>query len=143
VEFLPGLLVSRFFKPVNQMVDVAHAVADGDFSQNMPGAKRGTEFGELSIAINKMMLALRQFVSDASHELRTPLTVIRGYSEILQKDNIDEAQRDRAAARIETESIRMEKLVKDLLTLTRADSIKTLNFRKIDIKKLLKSISRI
>ncbi len=141
ISLLSGILawftVSRFFKPVNQMVDVAHAVADGDFSQNMPGAKSGTEFGELSMAINKMMLALRQFVSDASHELRTPLTVIRGYSEILQKDNIDDAQRDRAAARIETESIRMEKLVKDLLTLTRADSIKTLYFKKIDIKSII------
>ena len=141
ISLLSGILawltISRFFKPVNQMVDVAHAVADGDFSQNMPGAKRGTEFGELSIAINKMMLALRQFVSDASHELRTPLTVIRGYSEILQKDNIDEAQRDRAAARIETESIRMEKLVKDLLTLTKADSVKSLNFQRIDLKSII------
>lgn len=138
ISLLSGILawltVSRFFKPVNQMVDVAHAVAKGDFSQNMPGAKSGTEFGELSIAINKMMLALRQFVSDASHELRTPLTVIRGYSEILQKDNIDQDQRDRAVSRIETESLRMEKLVKDLLTLTRADSVATLNFKLIDIK---------
>jgi two-component system OmpR family sensor kinase len=80
------------------------------------------------------MLALRQFVSDASHELRTPLTVIRGYSEILQKDNIDQDQRDRAASRIETESLRMEKLVKDLLTLTRADSVAALNFKPFDIK---------
>jgi len=138
ISLLSGILawltVSRFFKPVNQMVNVAHAVADGDFSRNMPGAKSGTEFGELSIAINKMMLALRQFVSDASHELRTPLTVIRGYSEILQKDNIDQSQRDRAASRIETESLRMEKLVKDLLTLTRADSIGHLNFKPIDLK---------
>lgn len=138
ISLLSGILawltVSRFFKPVNQMVDVAHAVAEGDFSQNMPGAKSGTEFGELSIAINKMMLALRQFVSDASHELRTPLTVIRGYSEILQKDNIDQDQRDRAVSRIETESLRMEKLVKDLLTLTRADSVAALNFKLIDIK---------
>jgi two-component system OmpR family sensor kinase len=141
ISLLSGILawltVSRFFKPVNQMVNVAHAVADGDFSKNMPGAKSGTEFGELSIAINKMMLALRQFVSDASHELRTPLTVIRGYSEILQKDNIDKAQRDRAASRIETESLRMEKLVKDLLTLTRADSIGVLNFKQIDLKKII------
>jgi two-component system OmpR family sensor kinase len=141
ISLLSGILawltVSRFFKPVNQMVNVAHAVADGDFSKNMPGAKSGTEFGELSMAINKMMLALRQFVSDASHELRTPLTVIRGYSEILQKDNIDQVQRDRAASRIETESLRMEKLVKDLLTLTRADSIGVLNFKPIDLKYII------
>ena len=128
------LAVNRFFRPVNQMVDVAHAVADGDFSQNMPNAKTGTEFGELSLAINKMMLALRQFVSDASHELRTPLTVIRGYSEILQKSEIDLVQRERAASRIETESLRMEKLVKDLLTLSRADSSVQVSFTKIDLR---------
>ena len=50
ISLLSGILawltVSRFFKPVNQMVSVAHAVADGDFSKNMPGAKSGTEFGE-------------------------------------------------------------------------------------------------
>ena len=141
ISLLSGILawitISRFFKPVNQMVDVAHAVAKGDFSQNMPGAKSGTEFGELSMAINKMMLALRQFVSDASHELRTPLTVIRGYSEILQKDNIDQDQRNRAASRIETESLRMEKLVKDLLTLTKADSVAVLSFRPIEIRNIL------
>lgn len=141
ISLLSGILawitISRFFKPVNQMVDVAHAVAEGDFSQNMPGAKSGTEFGELSMAINKMMLALRQFVSDASHELRTPLTVIRGYSEILQKDNIDQDQRNRAASRIETESLRMEKLVKDLLTLTKADSVAVLSFRPIEIRNIL------
>ena len=141
ISLLSGILawltISRFFKPVNQMVEVAHDVTEGDFSQNMPGAKSGTEFGELSIAINKMMLALRQFVSDASHELRTPLTVIRGYSEILQKENIDQDQRDRAASRIETESLRMEKLVKDLLTLTRADSVAALNFKPIDIKVII------
>lgn len=141
ISLLSGILawitISRFFKPVNQMVDVAHAVAKGDFSQNMPGAKSGTEFGELSMAINKMMLALRQFVSDASHELRTPLTVIRGYSEILQKDNIDQDQRNRAASRIETESLRMEKLVKDLLTLTKADSVAVLSFRPVEIRNIL------
>ena len=54
ISLISGILawftVSRFFKPVNQMVDVAHAVALGDFSKNMPGAKSGTEFGELSNA---------------------------------------------------------------------------------------------
>lgn len=131
--FLAWLVVNRFFQPVNKMVEVAHAVADGDFSQSMPKVPAGTEFGDLSIAINKMMFALRQFVSDASHELRTPLTVIRGYSEILQKPNIDIEQRDRAATRIETESLRMEKLVKDLLTLTKADSVNNNQLESVDL----------
>jgi len=146
ISLLSGILswitVNKFFRPVNQMVNVAHAVAEGDFSKNMPGDKSGTEFSELSKAINKMMFSLRQFVSDASHELRTPLTVIRGYSEILQKENIDSMQRNRAASRIETESLRMEKLVKDLLTLSRADSSSELNFKLIDIRNIMEEYFR-
>lgn len=130
--------LSRIFKPINQIVNAAHSVALGNFGQKIPTSKVGTEFGELSSAINKMLSSLKQFVSDASHELRTPLTVIRGYSEILQKSNLDDEQRNRAVVRIETESLRMEKLVKDLLTLTQADETKDIKFESINLTLLIK-----
>lgn len=131
------IFVSRIFKPINQIVSAAHAVALGNFNQEIPQAKIGTEFGELTNAVNKMLNSLKQFVSNASHELRTPLTVIRGYSEILQKPNIDKQQHDRAISRIETESIRMEKLVKDLLTLTRADEGSIQKFDLLNLTTLI------
>jgi len=141
IALLSGVIawfvVSRFFKPVNEMVEVAHKVADGDFSQNMPKVKNGTEIGELTNSINKMLQALRQFVSDASHELRTPLTVIRGYSELLQKPNVDKEQSQRAISRIETESLRMVRLVDDLLTLTKADSVTPIFKRPIKIGQII------
>ena len=84
-----------------------------------------------------MLTSLKQFVSDASHELRTPLTVIRGYSEILQKPNLEKDQQERAVSRIETESLRMEKLVKDLLTLTKADEAKNKEFKLVDLSILI------
>jgi two-component system, OmpR family, sensor kinase len=63
---------------------------------------------------------LRRFLSDASHELRTPLTSIRGYAELLRKDALeDDEARERALARIESESARMGMLVEDLLVLAR------------------------
>ncbi len=131
------IFVSKTFKPINQIVEAAHAVALGNFAQKMPKAKSGTEFGELTNAINKMLNSLKQFVSDASHELRTPLTVIRGYSEILQKPNLDKEQQSRAVSRIETESLRMEKLVKDLLTLTKADESTNQKYKLVDLSKLI------
>ena len=63
---------------------------------------------------------LRRFLGDASHELRTPLTSIRGYAELLRKDALeDDEARERALARIESESARMGVLVEDLLILAR------------------------
>jgi two-component system OmpR family sensor kinase len=129
--------VSRIFKPINQIVDAAHAVALGNFSKEIPNSKAGTEFGELTKAINKMLNSLKQFVSDASHELRTPLTVIRGYSEILQKPNIDKQQSERAISRIETESLRMEKLVKGLLALTKADELTNNRFNLLNLTSIV------
>ena len=59
---------------------------------------------------------LRRFLGDASHELRTPLTSIRGYAELLRKDALDdEDARERALARIESESARMGGARRDLV----------------------------
>ena len=61
---------------------------------------------------------MQRFLADASHELRTPLTVIKGYSEMLSKGQItDLADRERAFSRVNSEIVRMENLIHDLLLL--------------------------
>ena len=63
------------------------------------------------------------FVANASHELRTPLTTIRGYAETLADDgSMDEATRTRFARTIESESIRMLRIVEDLMDLSRIEA---------------------
>ena len=57
-----------------------------------------------------------------SHELRTPLTAIRGYVEALLDAPADEGQTRRFLEIIARHSSRMERLVKDLLRLTRLDA---------------------
>jgi len=64
-----------------------------------------------------------EFVSNASHELRTPLTNIRGYLEAIQDAVRDGASPDPAF--LETahvNALRMERLIDDLLELSRAES---------------------
>lgn len=65
----------------------------------------------------------RDFVANASHELRTPLTSIRGFAETL----LDGALEDPAHARrfvqgIADNAVRLQRLVEDLLELSRAES---------------------
>jgi two-component system, OmpR family, phosphate regulon sensor histidine kinase PhoR len=64
----------------------------------------------------------RDFVANVSHELRTPLTAIRGYVEALldSPPAPDEAQRFLEI--IARHSLRMERLVRDLLRLARLDA---------------------
>ncbi|HXG89918.1 MAG TPA: ATP-binding protein [Vicinamibacterales bacterium] len=64
----------------------------------------------------------RDFVANVSHELRTPLTAIKGYAEALLDEPDDTDARHRFLEIIHRHSTRMERLVKDLLRLTRLDA---------------------
>ncbi|MFZ6863269.1 phosphate regulon sensor histidine kinase PhoR [Undibacterium sp. Ji67W] len=66
----------------------------------------------------------RDFIANASHELRTPLTVINGFLEIasLQPD-LDIPTRNAHLKLMSEQGERMQRLVEDMLTLTRLESM--------------------
>ena len=66
------------------------------------------------------------FVANASHELRTPLATLVGYAETLREaaEGIDEATRARFTAIIHDEARRMQRLVEDLISLSRIEGEK-------------------
>ena len=69
----------------------------------------------------------RDFVANVSHELRTPLTVIKGYVETLQA--FPEGQTtvlEQPLKQIGQQTLRMENLVRDLLWLSRIETVETL-----------------
>lgn len=86
---------------------------------------------------------MQSFLADASHELRTPLTVIKGYSEMLAKGQISaESDRRRAFERVNSEIVRMENLIHDLLLLAELGE-STLPIREeVDLSELFNSHSR-
>jgi len=58
------------------------------------------------------------FLSQISHELRTPMTSIRAFSEILMEETLEDAVRQRYSSIIHGESIRLTRLLDDLLDLS-------------------------
>ena len=64
----------------------------------------------------------RDFVANASHELRTPLTVISGFAETLADDDPPLELRQQFAATIRSHAERMQRIVDDLLDLSRLES---------------------
>jgi two-component system phosphate regulon sensor histidine kinase PhoR len=64
----------------------------------------------------------RDFVANVSHELRTPLTAVRGYVEALLDGDADAAETRRFLEIIARHTLRMERLVRDLLRLARLDA---------------------
>src|SRR6185503_3724386 len=61
-------------------------------------------------------------VANVSHELKTPLTVIGGFAETLRDHDLPEAERTRFLETIESNTRRMQRIVDDLLDLSRYES---------------------
>jgi signal transduction histidine kinase len=61
-------------------------------------------------------------VANVSHELKTPLTVIGGFAETLRDRDLPDADRARFLETIETNTRRMQRIVDDLLDLSRYES---------------------
>lgn len=77
-------------------------------------------------ATDRMQQMLKDFVANVSHELRTPLTVITGYLETLSDNSYsldDELRWRRAVDQMLDQSHRMESLIKDLIVLSRLESL--------------------
>ena len=72
--------------------------------------------------IRRLETVRRDFVANVSHELRTPLTVVSGFAETLQDASLPIADRDRFTATILANTHRMQRIVDDLLDLSRIES---------------------
>ncbi|MEO6919328.1 MAG: phosphate regulon sensor histidine kinase PhoR [Collimonas sp.] len=71
----------------------------------------------------KMDTMRRDFIANASHELRTPLTVINGFLEHALSSEMNEETRRRQLHLMAEQGQRMQRLVADMLTLTRLESL--------------------
>jgi two-component system OmpR family sensor kinase len=116
-------LARRLSRPLVQAAEGARRLADGERSVRL-SEEGPDEVAEVSRSINRLAQALttsenreREFLLSISHELRTPLTGIRGFAEALAEGM---AGPEEAGRVIEAEATRMQRLVADLLDLSRA-----------------------
>ena len=82
-----------------------------------------------------------KFVQDASHELRTPVSIIQSKLESLLKtpsSTIEEEAETVAVAMRETRQLK--KMISELLSLTKEESIVSINNSSFDIEELFKEI---
>ena len=78
--------------------------------------RRDNELNEVVNSLQKNQDSMREFLGDASHELRTPLTVIKGYVELLSKNQISDLTKTAEYyGRVSHEIERMQSLINDLL----------------------------
>jgi signal transduction histidine kinase len=86
---------------------------------------------ELRMIQNELMetnMAKSEFLSIASHELRTPLTTLLGYSELLLTRSLAEDQQREFLGFINEESVRLSRIIDDLMDISRMEPHKNFGF---------------
>ena len=161
----------QFSSPISEISAIAKKMANLDFSQKYV-VKDDDEINELGKNINIMSEKLegtinqlrstnielerdierkskidemrKSFISDVSHELKTPIALIQGYSEgLLENVNTDEESRKFYAEVILDEATKMDKMVRQLIELTKLEyENREFNNRNFNIVELEKEICR-
>ncbi|HRQ78936.1 MAG TPA: ATP-binding protein [Gemmatimonadaceae bacterium] len=72
--------------------------------------------------VRRLEAVRRDFVANVSHELRTPLTIVGGFAETLVEEDVPPDTRRGFAERILGNTRRMQRIVDDLLDLSRIES---------------------
>jgi two-component system phosphate regulon sensor histidine kinase PhoR len=77
----------------------------------------------------------------ASHELKTPLTTLKGLSELLLDFDLTEAQRRELLQDLHGQADRMEKLIGDILSVSRIDSGRiSVDLSRVDVASVVKHV---
>jgi two-component system sensor histidine kinase BaeS len=123
------LVADRLSAPLSRLVAAARRLGGGDLSTRVgPDADREVaEVAELAVAFDDMAAALeheqaeqKAFLASVGHELKTPLTTVQGWTEALLDGTADSPEaRRQALERIHAETLRLARLVQDLLDLAR------------------------
>jgi len=128
LSLLTSLTISR---PVGALIEQTRRAARGERGAITPLKHPATrEIGELSETIAAMAATLesranyiRDFAAHVSHEFKTPLTAIQGSVELLREHGgaMSDEERSRFLGILATDAERLERLVRRLLELARAD----------------------
>lgn len=133
---LANWLSGHIMKPLKAMQRTASDMAGGNYASRVTLLPKdeigdlgkslnvlGKELEDFVNQMNAMDKTRRDFVANVSHELRTPLTIIRGYNEaLLDKAITAPEQVERYHRIMRDEAVRLEKLIGELLDLSRLQS---------------------
>jgi two-component system OmpR family sensor kinase len=122
------LLAWYFSRPIRDLRLAFEAASNGDLAPRFSNvsARRGDELSELRRDFDRMTGRLRSLMDgqtrllhDVSHELRSPLARLQAAIGLAHQQP---EKLEASMARIERESVRMDKLVGELLTLSRLEA---------------------
>jgi len=123
--------------PVRLMRDTANRIGSDNLSERITVPETRDEISDLARLLNQMFdrleasfVQIRRFTADASHELKMPLSLIRLHAEKMLVDGgLSPAHKEAVQVQLE-EIARLNRIIDELLFLSRADA----NALKLELK---------
>jgi two-component system sensor histidine kinase CssS len=150
ISWLLAVWFSRYLSnPLRRLEESCQRIARRQFDIPLT-LDREDEIGQLarSFAMMKNHLqeydeSQRHFVQNISHELKTPIMAIQGYAQGLLEGVFQGAQAEKGLAIIMEESKRLEKVVEQLLYLTKIESVsQMLQHDRVDLSEMFHFIQQ-
>lgn len=141
-------ILSRFITlPLMKMKEATEQLSEGKNKVQLH-MERKDELGELAGSIMRLSSDLErlkndrnEFLASISHELRTPLTYIKGYADIISKQDITDEERKEYLDIIREETEHLTVLVKNLFDLAKMDENKfVINRKSVSLRQLIQTI---
>lgn len=143
------VLTLHITRPLGKLRQAASAIAAGKLKTRVkPAIGRrhdeiallGDDFDRMAEQIERLVTAQRNLLGDVSHELRSPLARLIVALSLLKQAQSEEA--GEYQTRIGIEADRLDKLIGQLLTLTRIDSGVDANLReRFDLANLVQEVA--
>ena len=163
------VVTRRITRPISELTELSRKMSDLDFEAkyeskvgneidvlgdnfNRMSSQLETTISELKSANNELQRDIedkikidkmrKEFLDNVSHELKTPIALIQGYAEGLKENISDDSEsREFYCDVIMDEASRMNKLVKNLLTLNQLESGKdAVVMERFDIVSLIRGV---
>lgn len=157
-----GLVLARVLAvPLLKMNRVAKQMAEGNFNSRVD-IKSDDEIGILGNTLNLLSTRLnatlqdlagkneelrrvlslqKDFVANVSHELRSPLFLIQGYTEAIADGLAAEGEiKEKSLHIMLDETLRLRRLVEDLLTLSKTEKEITDNLKEVQLEPVLDKV---
>lgn len=151
MSWFASLFIARYLaRPLVQMEQHVKRIANRHWHEPL-AVEQSDEIGRLAKSIETMRQQLVQqdnaqqsMLQNVSHELKTPVMVIRSYARAIQDGVYPKGDLAGSIQVIDDEAERLEKLVKQLLYLTRLDYLASGNIsqEKIRLDKLIEHIAQ-
>lgn len=137
----------KILGPIKQINEATKKVATGDFDIKLE-SDREDEIGQLTKNfntmakdLNKIEVLQKDFINNMSHELKTPISSIKGFAQLLEKENLTDEEKKEYIGIIVEESDRLLNISSNILKLSKLQNKeKITNKKNVDISEQIRKV---